>query len=208
LPEDHRKASCSFFPRPRHGPGRHSDRPWGTTKHLATTWSTATRRCRFTRRLTRPIAVIGDLPAISVIVSPLAVEESEDQQLGLSRPTRPPSRVARRVLALLELDGARSAPRCSSGRTRGICSWLVPEFSSWREGLIGGQQWRHRLVGAQSLRLQRRTTLELYDYGAGQARLIGEFGCLLTPVFSTSSGCRAAASTSPGRMPGGWPFTG
>jgi hypothetical protein len=69
LPEEHRKASCSFFPRPLHGRGRHSDRPWATTKHPATAWSTATRRCRFTRRLARLIAVIGDLPAISVIVS-------------------------------------------------------------------------------------------------------------------------------------------
>ena len=69
LPEEHRKASCSLFPRPLHGRGRHSDRPWATTKHLAAAWSTATRRCKFTRRLARLIAMIGDLPAISVIVS-------------------------------------------------------------------------------------------------------------------------------------------
>ena len=35
----------------------------------AAAWSTATRRCRFTRRLARLDAMIGDLPAISVIVS-------------------------------------------------------------------------------------------------------------------------------------------
>jgi len=27
LPEEHRKVSCSLFPRPPHGRGRHSDRP-------------------------------------------------------------------------------------------------------------------------------------------------------------------------------------
>ena len=68
LPEEHRKASCSLFPRPLHGRGRHSDRPWAT-KHPAAAWSTATRRCRFSRRLARLIAIIGYLPAISVIVS-------------------------------------------------------------------------------------------------------------------------------------------
>jgi len=31
----------------------------------ATAWSTATRRCKFTRRLARLIAAIGDLPATS-----------------------------------------------------------------------------------------------------------------------------------------------
>ena len=68
LPEEHRKASCSLFPRPLHGRGRHADRPWAT-KHPGAAWSTATRRCRLSRRLARLIAMIGDLPAISVIVS-------------------------------------------------------------------------------------------------------------------------------------------
>ena len=84
-----------------HGRGRHSDRPWAT-KHPGAAWSTATRRCRLSRRLARLIAMIGDLPAISVIVSdsrgrlPFAGRDPAEWDPQSASPRRRPAITRRR----------------------------------------------------------------------------------------------------------------
>ena len=97
-----------------HGRGRHSDRPWAT-KHLAAAWSTATRRCKFTRRLARLIAVIGDLPATSAFSYHLSSAHAPGPRLLPRRVRRGGTdHEARRAFGTLQ-RALEHAARISSG---------------------------------------------------------------------------------------------
>jgi hypothetical protein len=108
------EVSCSLFP-PLHGHGRHSESPRATTKHPATAWSTTTRRCKFTRRLARLIAVIGDLPATSAFSYHLSSAHAPGPRLLPRRVRRGGTdHEARRAFGTLQ-RALEHAARISSG---------------------------------------------------------------------------------------------